>query len=143
MNEFRNELKFLCVFCLKNNSKNIEKSENRFSAKQKFLSEIEKIDFRERIGFENKSENKNIEIVEKTALNERSEAEEAEDEPEEDDEEEESEEELTFDSNSSECDTMDDIDDSDDWATTSDDSRDDARRQPPEIVSLCSHFPSL
>ena len=122
LNEFRNELKFLCIYCLKNNSKN--ESFDWIKAKENFLKQNQKIDFRERIQFSNqvKEEDNNcLEIVNKKPMNELNS---------------DSDTELTFDlSSSDDSDSEDDIsDDSDDWETTSEDSKsqqkEDKREEP-------------
>ena len=129
LNEFRNELKFLCVYCLGN--VNISQKTPNFREKSEFLEKIEKIDFRERIEFENKTSDLNI--ISKTPLNESSEGEDDND----DDND------LMFDDNSSECDINSETseDDTNNWETTDSDddlssstederqAKDDTRRQ--------------
>ncbi|CAG2108976.1 unnamed protein product [Medioppia subpectinata] len=112
LNEFRNDLKFFCIFCLKNNSK----IDSQIKAKEMFLKTNQKIDFRERIEFQNETQNE-IEIINKTAVNEET-------TPDDEDDDQV----LPFD-NSSECDstTSSDDDDSQEWETedSEDDSEDD------------------
>ena len=119
LNEFRTELKFLCIYCLKNNSK-FSESNDLIKKKENFLKEIQKIDFRERIEFENKEttlddkcddsrQNSDIQVISKTALNAQTD----------DTNDSQSSDDLTFDLTESEDS---EIDSSDEWETTSDDS---------------------
>jgi hypothetical protein len=123
LNEFRTELKFLCIYCLKNNSK-FSETNDLIKKKENFLKEIQKIDFRERIEFENKEttlddkcddsrQNSDIQVISKTALNAQTD----------DTNDSQSSDDLTFDLTESE-DNSSEIDSSDEWETTSDDNDD-------------------
>jgi hypothetical protein len=78
LSEFRNELKFLCIYCLKKSKTKTDLNEKQMKAKEMFLEKVEKIDFRERIEFENK-EKLEFESEEENELNLSSEEEENED----------------------------------------------------------------
>ncbi|XP_054159775.1 F-actin-monooxygenase mical1-like [Oppia nitens] len=67
LNEFRNELRFLCIFCAKSEARNDPK---KIRAKELFLSSAESVDFRERAHFQSSSPE--LQIVSKTAINEKS-----------------------------------------------------------------------
>jgi hypothetical protein len=68
LSEFRNELKFLCIYCLKKSKTKTDLNEKKMKAKEMFLEKVEKIDFRERIEFENK-EKLEFESEEENELN--------------------------------------------------------------------------